>query len=138
MIEDKLTLTVSFSDVTYLRHCTVYVRDHHHRMAAMKVLILGDSHITWLDRFVRGTRPSRTDGFVVDGHKCIVRCVARPGASLPRLRNSAIRRLVEVEATELVILHVGSNELDSLPAQQPQAISMGMCMFTKQLISQGV
>ena len=107
-------------------------------MAAMKVLILGDSHITWLDRFVRATRPGGTDGFVVDGNNCVVRCVARPGATMPLLRSSAVRRLVEAEAAQLVILHVGSNDLDLLPSQQPQAIGMGIFMFAKQLVGQGV
>ena len=82
----------------------------------MKVLILGDSHITWLDRFVRATRPGGTDGFVVDGHNCVVRCVGRPGATLPRLHTSAVRRRVEAEAAQIVILHVGGNVLDSLPS----------------------
>ena len=90
----------------------------------MKVLILGDSHITWLDRFVRATRPGRTDGFAVDGHNCVVRCV--------------VRRRVDAEAAHVVILHVGGNDLDSLPSQQPQAIGMSVFMFAKQLVGQGV
>ena len=115
-----------------------YARDQRHRLAAMKVLILGDSHITWLDRFVRATRPGRTDGFAVDGHNCVVRCVGRPGATLLHLRSCAVRRRVDAEAAHVVILHVGGNDLDSLPSHQPQAIGMSVFMFAKQLVGQGV
>ena len=43
-----------------------------------------------------------------------------------------------MEAAQLVILHVESNDLDSLPAQHRQPIGMDIFMFAKQLISQGV
>ena len=116
-----------------------------------KVLLLGDSHIFWLDRFAESSGVARRGpngnangghghGFALSEHNCVVSCVGRRGATLSRIRTRATRAMIMEGQFDLVVLHIGGNDIDQPTVTPANAVGIGMqtYMFAKELLHSGV
>ena len=109
------------------------------------VLLLGDSHIVWLDRFAASPGVARRGadggrGFALSEHNCVVSYVGRRGATLSRIRTRATRAMRMEGRFDLVVLHIGGNDIDQPTVTPANAVGIGMqtYMFAKELLLSGV
>ena len=119
-------------------------RSHSHRHGRhssppFNVAIVGDSHVHWLNRFVSDgelTRPGTPAGWALDKSNCRVRCFGRRGATLRTAR--ALVPQITAQSPDIVVLHVGGNDIDCQYGPPPQAVGMAVFCFAKTLVARGV
>ena len=102
----------------------------------MRTLVLGDSHVFWLERFHKEQR-------LVIPNLCMraedhVGMLGIRGGTVPSLKSAMTVKFIKTFAPELVILHVGGNDLDSKSRPPPQLVGMRIFECAKQIISLGV
>ena len=112
----------------------------HTQSDALKVLIVGDSNVYWLWRFASAALPTQfgvATEFGVDGHNCNVHCLGTRGATLDSLSSPAGRQRIASEAADVIVLHIGGNDIDCVRGDPPQAVGMRMFMFAQYLVKMG-
>ena len=110
-----------------------------HSSRPFNVVIIGDSHLHWLGRFVSDgemIRPGTPTRWALDKANCSVRCIGRRGAPLHTIR--AMSPLIAAQSPEIVVMHVSGNDIDCRSGSPPQAVGMAVFCFAKTLIAMGV
>ena len=100
-----------------------------------KVLVMGHSYVHWLERFAadQDKMPgagSRTLKF----HDCDVAYMGVRGATVDSLRTQAVLREVRRTSPDVVILHVGGNDIDAKSRLSPQLIGMRLYEMARDMI----
>ena len=127
-----------------LYHYTIYTPLFRSgKMAAVhgldtRALIMGYSHIFWLQRFIESAWPRVSLNFAVEGHGCCVHYIGVCGARLPSLRTDEQWERIYILRPQLVVLHVGGNDLDSLASPSPQQVGAQLVEFANELVVVGV
>ena len=106
-----------------------------------RALIMGHSHIFCLRRFIESAGPSWpgvSSNFAVDGHGCRVHYIGVCGARLPSLRTDEQWERISILRPQLVVLHVGGNDLDSSAGLSPQQVGAQLVEFANELVVVGV
>ena len=108
-------------------------------MSSVKVLVLGHSHVYWLGAFAGSTSPSGLFAdFSVRGHACDVRYLGLRGATASSLRAPAVRSQIASFGADVVVLHVGRNDLDGKSAPDPCMVAGDLQRFASELLAMGV
>ena len=110
-----------------------------HLSSPFNVVIVGDSQVHWLGRFVSDgemTRPGTPAGWALDKANCTVCCLGRRGATLRTVR--AMGPMIAARSPEIVVIHVSGNDIDCRSGSPPQAVGMAVFCFAKTLIATGV
>ena len=100
-----------------------------------KVLVLGDSHIHWLQRFI-------ADDLALCPHdlhltNCEVGYKGIRGGTVASLRSS-FDFSKGATKPDAVILHIGGNDIDNASSIPPQFVGMQLYIFAKELVAAGV
>ena len=106
-----------------------------------KAVIIGDSHVYWLNRFLDSAGPSWvwpgvSADFAVDGHGFKVEYVGRRGATVRSLQSEEHWERFALLRPQLVLLHAGSNDVSS--GGSPQQIAWELLDFATDLVASGV
>ena len=105
----------------------------------LKVLVHGHSHVYWLDRFIHTDRPN---GPVMQRNLALCDCdvvfLGIRGATVLSLHTGAVLRQVRHIDPDIVILHVGGNDIDNKSGPPPQLVGMRIYTLAQTLVQQGV
>lgn len=108
-----------------------------------RAVIVGDSHVFWLARFLESAGPSWawpgvSADFAVDGHGFNVKYVGRRGATVQSLRSDEHWERFACLDPQVVLLHVGGNDIDTSGGLCPQQIAWDLLEFATELVAFGV
>ena len=108
-------------------------------MSSVKVLVLGHSHVYWLGAFAGSVTPSGLFAdFAVRGHACDVRYLGLRGATASLLRAPAVQSQIASFGADVVVLHVGGNDLDGKSASDPCVVACDLQRLASELLAMGM
>ena len=96
-----------------------------------RALVLGDSHVYWLERFANDQNLPGTTMRISE-----IRLEGIRGGGIESVKQVRITNLIRAFAPDIVVLHVGGNDIDGHKA--PQLIGMRLYELAKSLIARGV
>ena len=97
-------------------------------------LVLGDSHVYWLGRFVSNSMVRFGSGPDFQGDNCCIRFSGFRGGSVDSLRQ--VTSLLAAEVPRVVVLALGGNDINST-TDHALLVGMRLFEFTKSLVSRG-
>ena len=98
-------------------------------ISSVKVLVLGHTHVYCLGAFAGSASPSGLFAdFAVLGHACDVYYLGLRGATASSVRAPAVRSQIVSYGADVVVLHVGGNDLVGKSA--PRHMRGGMRLAT--------
>ena len=105
---------------------------------ALKILVLGDSHVYWLGAFgdTVGSRAGFRD-FSVGVQPCAVEFLGLRGGSVTSIRSPDVMSRVAAYQPDVVILSVAGNDLDKRYAN-PEAVTASLQLLMMELLAVGV
>ncbi|KAI0213658.1 hypothetical protein LSAT2_001284, partial [Lamellibrachia satsuma] len=78
------------------------------------VLVLGDSHVYWLERFVASAEVDFAPGSFREGRDCRIAFKGYRGGTVTTMeKNRGLDRLLEAELPAVVVLSVAGNAIDT-------------------------
>ena len=104
------------------------------------VLILGDSHVYWLERFVASAEVDFAPGSFREGRDCRIAFKGYRGGTVTTMeKNRGLDRLMEAELPAVVVLSVAGNAIDTA-ASMGTTLEVGMQLynFAQVLVQRGV
>ena len=100
--------------------------------------ILGDSHVFWLEKFVRATEV-RYSGSLLECMDCAIAFHGYRGGTVASLEgNGSLRRNLASAMPSVVVLSVGGNDLDHAGTPQTLKIGMRLYEYAQALVTLGV
>ena len=100
--------------------------------------ILGDSHVFWLEKFVRATEV-RYSGSLLECMDCTIAFHGYRGDTVASLEgNSSLRRKLASVMLNVVVLSVGGNDLNHAGTPQTLKVDMHLYEYAQALVSMGV
>lgn len=101
-------------------------------------LVLGDSHVFWLERFVASSAIRFGTGSAVEGTDCRFRFAGFRGGNVASVSDDrAVAQLLELELPRIVIISLGGNDVYS---GREHVLKVGMRLFelAQALVAKGV
>ena len=106
--------------------------------ASCNVLVLRHSHVYWLGSVVQSVNPAElfTD-FEVQGHSCNVHYMGIQGATVTLYRDHAVLVRVASCCADVVVLHIGGNDLDGRSAPESLLVALDIHWLPSKLLAMG-
>ena len=107
-------------------------------VSKVNVLMLGDSHVHWLSKFVAAEMPLCQQDLAVSG--CEINYRGVRGGTVTSLRNDAILglRASGPGQPDVVIIHAGGNDIDNTGGDPPQLVGMHLYTLARDMVLCGV
>ena len=106
------------------------------------VLVLGDSHVYWLERFVASAEVDFAPGSFREGRDCRIAFKGYRGGTVTTMeKNRGLDRLLEAELPAVVVLSVAGNAIDtaaSMGTLTTLEVGMQLYNFAQVLVQRGV
>ena len=106
------------------------------------VLVLGDNHVYWLERFVTSAEVDFALGSFREGRDCRIAFKGcRDGTVTTMAKNRGLDRLLEAELPAVVVLSVAGNAIDttaSMGSLTTLEVGMQLYNFAQVLVQRGI
>ena len=102
----------------------------------LNVLIIGHSHVYWLEKFVDAS--GLLANFEKREYKCKISFLGIRGATVSPLRGVGVMARIRQHSPHIVLVMLGGNYICSRSSCSPHLVASGLCLLATELLAIGV